>query len=118
MTPFVLKGSKELPPEPPPLRHHSYDHDAQLWMNTESGLPLITELTTAPRASQLGETTITETREGVDQPEISMLASEYGETTMTKTSEGVDQSEGSQLLSSPLGETTYTRTREGVDQSE
>ena len=48
--------------------------------------------------SQFGETTLTETREGVDQPEGSTIqASQLGETTLTKTHEGADQTERATL---------------------
>jgi hypothetical protein len=70
-------------------------------------------------ATTFGETTVTATREGIDQSEITLFeASQFGETTLTKTIEGVDQSELSDVLSSQFGETTFTRTREGADQDE
>lgn len=145
MTPFVLLGRKKLPPETAPSPEYAYDRDRQLWIDKSSGTPLVLCIQGHAQPSPYGETTMTETREGVDQTEGATLqASQFGETTMTKTREGADQSEGAALLhglqfgkiahtptleradqtegahlhASQFGETTHTRTREGADQTE
>jgi hypothetical protein len=143
MTPFVLRDCRELPPEPGPSGDQEFDRRLQLWVCKESGLPLV--LSMQARDSTFGETTITETREGVDQPDTSnMSASQFGETTITRSDgEGADQPFFSDLsssqfgettrlrvtelaaqatllddLASQFGETTLTKTQEGVDQPE
>jgi hypothetical protein len=116
MTPYVLLDRKKLPPESTPLPEHVYDNDRQLWINKNSGTPLVSCMRT--QASQFGETTMTETREGADRTEGAVHASEFGETIQTRSREGVDQTEGNILLASQFGETTMTKTREGKDQGE
>jgi hypothetical protein len=120
MTPFVLLGRKKLPPDSAPSPEHVYDDDRQLWIDRSSGTPLVSSMQAHAQRSRFGETTMTETREGVDQSEgTTFQASQFGETTLTKTREGADQSEGaasSQALQ--IGETIHIATREGVDQSE
>lgn len=117
MTPFVLLGRRRLPTELRPSTRHMYDERQQLWIDQESGLPLVAS--NRSRSSRFGETTITETREGTDQSEVADLsASRFGETTITKTQEGTDQIETSPAYASQFGETTITRTREGTDQQE
>ncbi|MEQ8347973.1 MAG: hypothetical protein RIB84_08905 [Sneathiellaceae bacterium] len=119
MIPFILRGCKKLPPEGAPSNNEVYDQHGQLWIDRESGEPLVCRIRTRVHPSQFGETTITETREGADQSEVSVLgASQFGETTITKTSEGVDQSEIAVLSSSRFGETTVTATLEGTDQTD
>ena len=119
MLPFVLIGCRELPPESEPSGEQIYDEDLQIWVDRASRVPVVTSLAHPNRASQFGETTITETREGADQPDMSTLqASQFGETTVTKTFEGHDQREYVGVAASQFGETTSTRTREGHDQSE
>jgi len=120
MTLFVLLGRTKLPPESGPSPEHVYDGDRQLWIDKSSGTPLVLCMHAYAQPSPYGETTMTETREGVDQTEGTALhASQFGETTLTKTREGADQSEGAALLrASQFGETTHTRTREGADQTE
>lgn len=129
MTPFILRGRKKLPPECPPVDGQVYDEHRQLWMDKNSGTPVVSCLracdglhqgeSTRLQASRFGETTLTETREGVDQTEgPSVLASEFGETVHTRTREGVDLPEGATFHASQLGETTITKTHEGTDQSE
>jgi hypothetical protein len=91
--PFVLKKRIELPSEPEPTDDETYDSSRQIWIDSVSGRPLV--VTRHSQASRFGETTITETREGVDQAESSVVvASRFGETSFTKTQEGVDQTEG------------------------
>ena len=119
MTPFVLLGRKQLPPEATPSPEEIYDDNRQLWVDRASGIPLVLRMKGNAQSSQYGETTITETREGVDQSEgTALIASQYGETTHTATREGIDQTESTVFQASPFGETTMTKTREGVDQTE
>ena len=120
MTAFVLLGATRLPPDPGPGVRHAYDEERQLWMDTEHDEPVVSrEAGNAAAASRFGETTLTETREGADQTEVSGLqASRFGETTLTKTHEGTDQSEIAQRLETRYGETVCIATREGIDQSE
>lgn len=120
MTPFVLLGRKKLPRENAPSSEHVYDADLQLWIDRSSGVPLVSCMQAHAQRSQFGETTMTETREGVDQSEGTIFqASQFGETTLTKTRKGADQSEGAAAFrASQFGETTHTRTREGTDQTE
>ena len=118
MTPYILLGRKKLPPESAPSPEDVYDQQRQVWIDKNSGMPLVSCMRTHAHPTQFGETTLTETREGVDQPEGAVHASQFGETINTRTREGVDQPEGNALQASQLGETTLTKTREGADQSE
>ncbi len=119
MTPFVLIGRKKLLPEMGPSSEHVYDQQLQLWMDKTLDAPLVTIMGRPAQSSQLGETTITRTREGTDQPEVAIFeASQFGETTLTKTQEGRDQSEVAAFEASQFGETTLTETREGADRTE
>jgi hypothetical protein len=119
LTPYILRGRKKLPPESAPSPEHVYDERRQLWIDKRSGAPLVSCLRTQAQPTQFGETTLTETREGVDRTEgASHQASEFGETIQTRTREGIDQTEGTALQASQLGETTLTKTREGADKSE
>lgn len=117
MSPFVLQGKRPLAADCSPSENERYDDYRQLWIDCGSGVPLV--LCIAPRSSKFGETTLTETREGVDQNETSILsASTFRETSMSKTQEGVDQVEATEIFASQFGETVLTRTNEGTDQSE
>lgn len=119
MTPFILRGRKELPAETAPAAHHVYDAHLQVWMDMKENLPLVECLPNRAEPTQFGETTFTETREGADRAEgASIEASDFGETIQTRTREGVDQTESSGIQASQIGETILTKTREGVDQSE
>lgn len=119
MTPYILLGRKELRPESAPLPEHVYDEHRQLWIDKRSGIPLVSCLRSTAKPTEFGETTLTQTREGADQPQrTSLQASEFGETTHTRSREGVDQVESASLQASQLGETTMTKTREGIDQTE
>jgi hypothetical protein len=120
MTPFILRGRKQLPAETAPDAQHVYDADLQVWIETRENLPLVECLRKHnAEPTRFGETTFTETREGADRTEgASIDASEFGETIQTRTREGVDQTECAGLQASQLGETTLTKTREGADQSE
>lgn len=117
--PFVLRDRRRLPPDAGPSHQHTYDDRLQLWIDNESGLPAVLCTQGQEQQSNFGETTLTETREGADQTEISDLqASRFGETTMSKTMEGTDQAENPLGLGTQFGETTLTATAEGADQSE
>jgi hypothetical protein len=120
MMPFVLMGRKKLPPESAPSDEQLYDVHLQLWIDKKSGMPLVSLMRANAQPTRFGETTMTETREGVDQTEgATFQASQFGETIITKTHEGADQSERTaSFQASQFGETTHTRTREGVDQTE
>lgn len=111
--PFILHTRVPLPLEPSPSGEHHYDYARQIWVNVTTGMPVVTENDTQ-QASKFGETSITETREGADQSEISTInASRFGETSCTKTAEGHDQ--GESVLASKFGETSITRAAEGHD---
>lgn len=113
--PFILRARVALPLEPSPSGDHYYDCVRQIWINVTTGMPVVTENDTH-QASKFGETSITETREGADQSEVSTInASRFGETSMTKAAEGHDQES---VLASKFGETTITATREGHDMPE
>src|ERR1051325_11353572 len=110
MTPFILLGRKKLPPEADPSQEEVYDKNLQLWVDRNSGTPLVLCLERHAQNSKYGETTITVTREGVDQSEgTALVASQYGETTHTAMREGIDQTESSVFQASPFGETTMTK---------
>jgi len=114
--PFVLRTRVALPVEPSPSGEHCYDYVRQIWINVTTGMPVVTENDTQ-QASKFGETSITETREGADQSEVSSInASRFGETSFTKTFEGHDQ--GESVLASKFGETSITATVEGHDTRE
>ena len=118
MTPFILQGATRIPPEQAPSANHVYDPQLQVWTDRRTGIPVVIS-SVHVNASRFGETTITETQEGADQPEIhSLRASNFGETTVTKTAEGVDQSEVTSLSPTRYGETTMTATVEGADRPE
>ena len=89
-----------------------YDSARDLWVD-ESGTPLIATLRPRP-------TTISETREGIDQTEHhEMLKTRFGETMQTATREGIDQREHAEPTVGALwGKTLITKTREGIDSSE
>lgn len=116
MTPYILLGRKILPPESSPSPNHIYDRYRQIWINRTSGLPLVSCMQT--QASQFGETTLTETREGVDQTEGTVYAPEFDATIQPPTHEGVSETKRSALQASQYGETTFTKTSEGTDQGE
>ena len=118
MTPLILQGATRIPPEQAPSPDHVYDAQLQIWMDRCADVPVINSCVGVD-STKFGETTITETQEGVDQSEVQHLrASSFGETTLTKTAEGVDQSEASSLSPTRYGETTVTATVEGADRPE
>ena len=120
MMPFVLMGRKKLPPENAPSAEQLYDVHLQLWIDKKSGMPLVSSMRAHAQPTRFGETTMTETREGVDQTEgATFQASQFGETIITKTREGADKSEGTaSFQASQFGETTITSTVEGADKTE
>ena len=98
MTPFILKGATKIPPELALPREFVYCPHEQLWKNIRTGVPVVSSSMHGD-ASPYGETLITETREGIDQAEISAtVPSPFGETCLTRTREGADESE---ITSSP-----------------
>ena len=118
MTPYILLGRKKLLPESAPPPGQVYDEDRQLWIDKNSGTPLVSHMRAQAQPTQFGETTLTESREGADRPEGVLHASEFGETIQTKSREGVDQAEGNALEASQFGETTMSKTREGAADTE
>ena len=79
--------------------------------------------TPASDISPSPRTTITDTREGIDQVECADSAAvsgpkPLGRTIKTATVESIDQSEMCDYLLSSPGRTSITKTREGVDTSE
>lgn len=116
MSPFILEGRKKLPPDPAPSSEEEYDQVRQLWVDRKTQEPLVSRMHHEVLASQYGETSLTDTREGADQSESTLQMSSYGETTMTKTREGSDMTEASAWNASSYGETIKTATREGADQ--
>ena len=91
---FVLKGRTRLVPDPEPTEGEKYDRVRQLWIDVATGQPLVNGWRADVQGSAFGETTLTRSREGADQTELTTLdASRFGETTLTKTFEGQDQGE-------------------------
>lgn len=107
--PFVARQRTPLPASDPAGPSHHYHPLRQLWVNADSGEPLVVGHVRSRRAplasSEFGETSLTRTHEGADQSEGRigqdiltvgrgrLVASQFGETLVTETSEGVDQSE-------------------------
>ena len=117
MTPFILKCRTKLPSEAKPSNDCEYDQDKQLWVEKNTGIPTVMRSGGCVKPSQFGETSITESHEGADQPDMATLrASQFGETTVTSTPEGTDQPHMVTLRASKFGETAVTRGPEGVDQ--
>jgi len=115
---FVLRTREPLNAQIDRHENTQYDNRLQIWMNQETGRPLVLqsiENSQEKRCSDFGETIITRTLEGADQPEV-IRSSEFGETLITETREGVDQAEV--IGFSEFGETRMTATREGIDQAE
>jgi hypothetical protein len=117
LTPYILLGRKELPRENSPTAEQVYDGDRQIWIDKNSGAPVVSSLRNQAQNTRFGETTFTMTREGADQTEV-VQASQFGETVYTRTHEGVDQTEITAIQPTQLGETIMTKTREGTDQLE
>lgn len=117
--PLILKVRTSVPESEKPKATQVYDPKLQLWINTDSGKPIVTEMSNDLNASQFGETTETRAPEGVDRPvQSELLSSNFGETSITKTSgEGADQS-SEVLHASQFGETSITESGEGADSAE
>ena len=65
---FILKVRTQLPDNVSPNPSQVYDNKLQLWVNTVTGAPVVTELCNDLKSSQFGETAETRAPEGVDQP--------------------------------------------------
>lgn len=107
--PIVLRNREPLGDLP--FVPAEYDWGQDMWML--SGVPLVD-------AEVVGRTQITETREGVDQPESHGAARShgFGTTIETRTREGIDQPEHAETFSIQRCKTLMTKTVEGVDQEE
>lgn len=106
-SPYILMLRRKLPAESDVPRGAVYDDYNQLWINQQTGCPLVSTLDA--KASEFGETLLTHSHEGVDQSEVaSCLRSQFGETTITKTSEGADQSEIADVVSPAVAYAAYT----------
>lgn len=112
MTPYILLNRKKLPLESIPSPEYVYDQHQQLWIVKNSGVPLVCCMRT--HASQFGETSITETREGADQTDTAVYVPGLGEADQASAHEGMDQ--GDLIQASRFGETSMTRAPEGSDQ--
>lgn len=118
MTPFILKCRTKLPSEDRPSDDCIYDQHEQIWIEITTGNPVVMRSGRCVKASQFGETSLTESHEGVDQPDVATLrASSFGETTHTAAIEGVDEPHMAILRASQFGETTITKAPEGTDQA-
>ncbi len=114
---FFLFRFKETIEDEPECKLASYDNELQIWIDNRTKKPLVESFNNR-QCSDYGETLITETKEGIDQPEI-LSSSDFGETIITVTSEGIDQTEiCHQGSSTQFGETILTKTSEGIDQQE
>lgn len=89
-----------------------YNLKSGLWEDSD-GNPIIITYLQYQNGQRLAGTTITETREAIDQSEGS--SGLFCGTEITKTREGIDQSETSAYA---FGKTEVTATRESIDQSE
>lgn len=116
MKSFILMGATKIPDKSDPPSSHVYDDEFQIWIDTLQNEPLISQIT-QQLATRFGETTITETREGADQSEISSVAI----TTQFDAADDIEfpaYISNYRLESTRFGETTITKTSEGVDTSE
>lgn len=66
------------------------------------------------QASQFGETSMTETREGADQTDTAVYTPSLGDSIQAPAHTGVNRSD--LFEASRFGETTMTRAPEGSDQ--
>lgn len=118
MTPFILKGATKIPDEDAPTEGHSYDSDLQLWVDTRTGVPLVSAAV-ATKDCELRKAHAEEYLVNTDSaPARPMKASPFGETLLTRTTEGIDQSEATAFSASPFGETLHTATAESADNPE
>ena len=118
MIPFILKGATKLPEESSPAREQVYDANLQLWIDTRAGVPLVSAVVSRadPEADTDGQTGGPASADPAHVP--CMKPSPFGETVVTETIEGVDQPEIAAFLASPFGETVHTATVESVDNPE
>ena len=118
MTPFILKGATKIPDEEAPTEGQLYDSELQLWIDTRTGVPLVSAAV-ATKACEPDKECAEEYLVNSDSARTPpMTASQFGETLLTRTSEGVDQSEATAFSASPFGETGHTATVESVDNPE
>ena len=86
MKPFILKAAKKIPSEKSPTSGCIYDPEQQLWIEHETGIPLV--LSNFPNTStRFGETLFTETREGADQSEITSFIPNFPSNSASVESE-------------------------------
>ncbi|MBC9786605.1 hypothetical protein H1S01_19355 [Heliobacterium chlorum] len=106
--PLVLRQRNCISNSPCSVEDAYYDVNEDIWKSSTSKLPLVC-------IESLSRTSITDTREGLDQPVTIDLA---GRTSNTFTREGIDQSEIIEQteLNNLWGRTIITRTSEGIDQ--
>jgi hypothetical protein len=69
LTPYILLGRKELPREIVSEREQVYDELHQVWVDINSGEPLVSCMQNKVQPTPFGETMFTRTREGADQTE-------------------------------------------------
>lgn len=118
MTPFILKGATKIPDEDAPTEGQLYDSELQLWIDTRTGVPLVSAAV-ATKICGLHKEPAEDYLVNADSAQTPAInASPFGETVLTRTSEGVDQSEVTAFSASPFGETLHTATVESVDNSE
>ena len=86
MKPFILKGAKKVPSENSPTSNCIYDPVKQLWIERETGMPLVLS-NFANTSTRFGETLLTETRESADQSEITSLIPNFPRNSTSIESE-------------------------------
>lgn len=112
MEPFILRDRKVALPIDVDSDESVYDSVRQIWIRRDSGEAMVACLLEDRLSTKVGETTMTATREGVDQTERSAQDYDSG------YSEGCSSEELTGIQASRVGETSITETREGVDQTE
>lgn len=130
--PFVLLDTVCVPDRIEPAGV-TYDQRRQLWVANDGVTPYVRMVLSAGLDSEFGETSITETREGTDQPDVaealalpaqvdgrgqeSSARSVQGHTeSLARLSLQLDsRSVDGRSLSSQYGETTRTGSQEGTD---
>ena len=118
MTPFILKHATKIPDEDAPTEEQVYDTRVQLWIDTRTGVPIVSATAAINMPGTDKERAEEDLVDGDSAHTPCMRASEFGETIVTKTSEGIDQSEVTDFCASPFGETLHTATVESVDNPE
>lgn len=118
MRPFILREAITLPPSVDPPIEHIYDQTLQLWIDSQTGIPVVS-LEGATAATRHGETLLTATREGADQSESATIDVPVPhDATGTRTNDRGRSAEAHSLTATRYGETAMTETREGADTSE